>query len=139
MNNLGSAATFRACAFQPTSQELHAATRRLWHKSSAKPGTSKLPVEEKKEVTSDKFVLRDLSDSEDDFPDPAAILKKMKLSKGGVKGTEKAKPNGDDVSGLSIVYRRRFTNRCIAGGDKYHSRRYLWCCPPAWYIQSTAE
>ncbi|KAI0085988.1 SNF2 family N-terminal domain-containing protein [Irpex rosettiformis] len=99
MNDLRSTATFKSAAFQPTPQELRDATRRRWHKPSrsAKPGSPPLfPVEDKKQTNFDDFELRELSDSEDEFPDTATILKKMKLSKGDANGKGKAKANGDD-------------------------------------------
>ncbi len=110
MSDLRANATFKASAFQPTAQELRDASRRRWHKQPGKPQQSKsrsgspplFPLEEKKKkVTNfDEFELPELSDSDDDdLPDAATFLKKMKSATGDAKGKgkEKEKANGDDV------------------------------------------
>ncbi|KAI0743255.1 SNF2 family N-terminal domain-containing protein [Irpex lacteus] len=111
MSDLRANATFKASAFQPTAQELRDASRRRWHKQPGKPQQSKsrsgspplFPLEEKKKkVTNfDEFELPELSDSDDDdLPDAATFLKKMKSVTGDVKGKgkekEKEKAIGDD-------------------------------------------
>lgn len=101
MNDLRPSAVFKASAFQPTFEELRDATRRQYSRPALKApqgASSKLEVQK---IEPSLYELGELSDSDDDLPDTATILKSMRLStsKSDLKGKQK-QASQDDVRAI---------------------------------------
>ena len=108
MNDLRQDKVFRASAFQPTEEELKAATRRKYADPRGTPKYSGAPsgsVQKPATASFTSTVFPDLSDSDDDLPDTSTLIKNLKLgmnNKGKGKATLKneskvSKGSDDDV------------------------------------------
>lgn len=96
MNDIALDKVFKSSAFQPTHEELKAATRRrhVIH-SKQRPSTDSLYMSVPKQATKvlAPMELPELSDSsDDDLPDTSTLIRNLKL-KASTKGKEKAVPS----------------------------------------------
>ena len=116
MNDLTLEKVFKSSAFQPTHEELKAATRRrhVVH-SKQQPRFDSLSASVPKQATKalSSMELPDLSDSsDDDLPDTSTLIRNLKL-RASMKGKEKAVPpkqlrvateSDDDVRTLASAH-----------------------------------
>lgn len=124
MCDLSTKAVFRAIAFLPTEEELRAATQRKYPGSMRNSSRfSQASSSRQAPPAKSRDFVMELSDSSDDeLPDPSAILKNHSSSQ---KGKRKPKSSSDDVCiCLSYLADRLVILIWGTGYYRHHDRRH---------------